>query len=247
MTWRRMRSGLLVPAEIAYSANAVTFDESNDYLTRGAALTGEADGKTGLFSVWVKFDSSASAIEEFVRIKGGTFTIQRTGTGEIRIRAFNSTPTEILLADTTATFDDTDGWIHILIAWDLSTTTVQMYINDSSDISVSTATNDDIDLTNTDWGIGGRDTGIELLGADVADFYLNLAETLDISSEANRRKFIDASGKPVDLGSDGSTPTGTAPIIYLHGATDTWHTNDGSGGGFTENGELTTAGSSPSD
>jgi hypothetical protein len=46
-------------------------------------------------------------------------------------------------------------------------------------------------------------------------------------------------GAPVSLGADGSTPTGTAPIIFLSGATSSWETNKGSGGGFTENGGLT--------
>ena len=73
------------------------------------------------------------------------------------------------------------------------------------------------------------------------------AEYLDISVENNRRKFIDADGFPVDLGSDGSTPTGIAAIMFFSGATVSWHTNDGSGGGFTENGALTDAATSPSD
>jgi len=72
-------------------------------------------------------------------------------------------------------------------------------------------------------------------------------EFVDLSIEANRRKFIDAIGKPVDLGVDGSTPTGTAPLIFLSGTTIDWHTNKGSGGGFTEVGALTTATTSPSD
>jgi len=55
---------------------------------------------------------------------------------------------------------------------------------------------------------------------------------LDFSQEANRLKFFDAFGYPVDLGEDGSTPTGSQPLIYIN---NDFHlgTNLGSGGDFT--------------
>ena len=56
---------------------------------------------------------------------------------------------------------------------------------------------------------------------------------------SNRLKFLTASGEPADLGADGSTPTGTQPLIYLANATATFQNNLGSGGNFTENGALT--------
>lgn len=64
---------------------------------------------------------------------------------------------------------------------------------------------------------------------------------IDFSNVTNRRLFIDAGGNPVNLGTDGSLPTGSAPDIFLSGDTDTWHVNKGTSGGFTENGTLTTA------
>ena len=58
---------------------------------------------------------------------------------------------------------------------------------------------------------------------------------MDFTTTSNRRKFIDASGNPEDLGSDGSTPTGTAPEIYLaDGKTQTGETAS-----FSENGTPT--------
>ena len=55
---------------------------------------------------------------------------------------------------------------------------------------------------------------------------------LDFSQEANRLKFFDAFGYPVDLGEDGSAPTGNQPLIYIN---NDFHlgTNLGSGGDFT--------------
>ena len=40
-------------------------------------------------------------------------------------------------------------------------------------------------------------------------------------------------------------PTGKSPDICLTGPTEDWHTNKGTGGGFTENGALTDAASQP--
>lgn len=43
----------------------------------------------------------------------------------------------------------------------------------------------------------------------------------------------------------GGNPTGTDPLVFFSGATASWHTNQGSGGGFTENGALTDAATNP--
>jgi hypothetical protein len=56
----------------------------------------------------------------------------------------------------------------------------------------------------------------------------------------------------VDVGADGSAPSGVAPAVYLHLAdgetpADNFATNAGSGGGMTVNGALAVAASSPSD
>ena len=53
------------------------------------------------------------------------------------------------------------------------------------------------------------------------------------------RAFLASDGKPANLGADGSTPTGTQPILYLANPFATFQNNLGSGGNFTENGELT--------
>lgn len=72
-------------------------------------------------------------------------------------------------------------------------------------------------------------------------------------SPTSLAKFRDPiTGKPVDLGTDGSLPTGTAPAIYLHqphGNTDPtqFAVNRGTGGTFDITGALTIAPSSPSD
>jgi hypothetical protein len=83
--------------------------------------------------------------------------------------------------------------------------------------------------------------------ADVSNFWMAPGQYIDFSVEANRRKFIDANGKPVDLGADGSTPTGTAPAVFFSGDASGFGTNKGTGGTFTLTGALTDATTGPSD
>ena len=67
----------------------------------------------------------------------------------------------------------------------------------------------------------------------VAEVYYAPNQFVDFDIESNRRLFLNADGTPVDLGSDGSTPTGTSPMIYLslrEGETaDQFAVNRGSG------------------
>lgn len=65
-------------------------------------------------------------------------------------------------------------------------------------------------------------------------------------------KFYDSvTGKPVNLGTDGSAPTGTAPAVFLRrapsAAASTFADNLGPGGNFSIAGTLIDAPSSPSD
>ena len=65
---------------------------------------------------------------------------------------------------------------------------------------------------------------------------------IDFSQEENRLKFFDAFGYPVDLGADGSLPTGNQPLIYMN---NDFHlgSNLGSGGDFTPVNSPTDGGS----
>jgi len=89
---------------------------------------------------------------------------------------------------------------------------------------------------------------------DCADFWFAPNQSLLVAGDiplATRRKFRDGSGKPVNLGATGSTPTGVAPAVFLRraagAAASTFATNLGTGGNFTGGGSITNAATSPSD
>lgn len=52
--------------------------------------------------------------------------------------------------------------------------------------------------------------------ADIAEVWYNPGMFMDFSDESNRAKFHSAELTPVNLGNDGSFPTGSAPFVYLH-------------------------------
>jgi hypothetical protein len=71
---------------------------------------------------------------------------------------------------------------------------------------------------------------------DVADFWVAPGQSLldangDIPT-STRRAFISADGKPVDLGSNCSAPTGTTPAVCFSGDASTFANNKGTGGSF---------------
>lgn len=241
-----------------FAANAVDFDGINDYLTRGAQLTGAADSKSGILSIWAKKAADGVPLGMVTVDSGGggineKLTYNLAVNDRLNLICRNAAGAQILAVDNATDILVATGWANILSSWDLAAGTIQVYVNDAEDKGTEFANVDDlIDYTVPNAAVGARWTGGGAPGANkfdgcLAEVYFQQGEFLDFSVEANRRKFISAAGKPVDLGSDGSTPTGTVPILFLSGFTVTWHTNDGDGGGLTETGALTTCATSPSD
>ena len=236
---------------LPFIANAVNFDGTNDNLLRGGALTGAVDGDEALISIWFNITGNNGIAQLLFRDDQTGILLSRTAANKLRFKTRSGAPVNLWDWSSDADFDTitNTGWHNLLIAAQLDVTPVgQVYLDDAA-LAVTEAvvpTAGDIDWTAGEYAIGSTNLETARFDGDMAEVYIT-NEYLDISVEANRRKFIDAVGKPVDLGSDGSTPTGTAPLMFFSGATDAWHTNKGSGGGFTENGALTTASSSPSD
>ena len=89
----------------------------------------------------------------------------------------------------------------------------------------------------------------------MAEFWLHtgtdLLESDGTVSSATLDKFVTADLKPVDLGADGSTPTGSQPVIFMHydtsGSPNDFATNLGTGGAFTADSPLAASLTNPGD
>lgn len=244
----------------SFTVDAVNFDGTNDYMTRGANLTGIADSSTGILSAWVNLNAApAGGLNVFTNdLFTASLGIDLNNDDKVYIDIAESTFTDYLGLISTGTVTSTDGWVHILASWNVNFTSgsrvAHLYINDADNLAINTDTGGAFSASlaaSSNWFVGTDPSTTTLSDFDAAELYYAPGQFLDFSVVANRRKFIDATGKPVDLGSDGSTPTGSVPAVYLHiddgEAAANFATNAGSGGDFTVTGALTTAGTSPSD
>lgn len=234
-------------------ANPVFFDGTNDYLTRGATLTGIADGKIVLFSCWFRIAGGSGTERRLLTIRSGTATrllFNINTSNKLSVIGRTSAPADTLVG-TGATAITNTNWHHAFISVDLANSSNRaLYLDGVSDSPTWLPYNNnniDLDPATPEVVVGGYNPpGSGLLwNGDMADMYFTTPGSYyDPTSGSNLAKFISA-GSPVDLGPTGTNPTGSQPLVCLNAATlAAWHTNNGSGGGFTENGALT-AGTKP--
>ena len=226
-----------------YVPNAVEL-EATDYLTH--AFTADTTKQvTG--SMWLRLNDLSGQVFLDGTDSSGT-RLQWTPGGGARFNILHNDVDNALALDvdnaSTSTFSDQE-WHHVLFSFDMSDPTkAHMYVDGVSDMTVATFNDANLKTDGT-YYFGRSQSGASTTRAMMADFWLDYGTYIDLSVEANRRKFISESGMPMYLGQDGSLPTGSAPDIFFTGDTENWHTNKGAGGGFTENGELTYSSSRP--
>ncbi len=233
----------------AFPVNAVEFDGANDFLVINPGLTGAVDGKKGIASVWVKQDD-VTGTENIYQTQTGRFLVRRNSNGAMGVAGANTSGTFFFNEETSNTdFGENRNWTHFLASWDTTIPgSAKVYIDDVLDQNEIAFSNDTIDYTNGFVGVGATPaSGNQKFNGCMSEIYINYVEFLDLTVESNRRKFIGSTGKPVDLGSDGSTPTGTQPIVYLNGDSTNFQINQGSGENFAVTGALTACSTSPSD
>jgi hypothetical protein len=244
------RGPLAIPAA-GYTANGVHFDGTNDSMTI-ASLSGIADGKKGIVSFWFKMTGGDGNFQILWETDDQTaFTVQRFNNGKWLVNGADSgnATTLSILSSTTYTSSMSD-WAHFAASWDGAAGSPYAYmfvdgVDVSSSVTIPSGNDIDYNEAGGDWHFGNRVGGSLKVDMDIAEFYFNTAEALDISNATNLQKFRSAGGAPVSLGSDGSTPTGTAPIVYLKGPAASWPTNAGTGCNFTASGTITDSADNP--
>lgn len=220
----------------------VEFDGTNDYLTRGA-LTGAADGKGWFFSAAFTVDGGDGTLRTMLH---GTNAGAANGSLGIALQSNNkmvvalnppgstSNNAQVFSANTILAGS---GYHTILVSGLNGTTAPRLYIDGVDDTDSGSSVGTDTDFTLTDWSVGSLYSGISKWDGCLGEVMFGL-EYINVGSSTERDKFFTASGAPVDKGSDGSTPTGTAPLIYLSGGADQFADNFGSGGAFSIAGDL---------
>ncbi len=244
----------------AFVCEAVTFDGATA-LTGTALLTA---GQKFAFSVWVRMTTAPTGYAGYVwATETDDVERQLIGLGmgpdgsdtDIQLIAGNADLTLEYLSLASA-FDIANSvWRNIVGSADSSAGKIAIAIDGAVVNATTGAGTLDFDLAETIL-IGTESTGAgEYFTGDMAEFWLETGVSLlngaGSFDAATLEKFRDPStGKAVDLGTDGSTPTGTAPGVYLSrrsgDAVAAFLTNRGTGGAFTaETGALTSAATSP--
>lgn len=212
------------------------------YLTRGADLTGIADGKQGLVSMWLyraSYLNSAAAMGQWSGSQNNGMTVacsfHLSGDSGPSPFGFRLNSTSGNIATIYAATMPTGQFFHIMASWDLSNTSRRhIYVDGVSDLNVASWTNATIDYTSGEpFSIAARSDGEFLWDGSMAEVYF-ATTYLDLSQSTNRLKFRTAAGKPADLGETGTGPTGAQPLVYLRDFGDFRNgRNRGSGGNFS--------------
>jgi hypothetical protein len=218
----------------ASTNGARDYDGASDYYSLATDLAGNADGKEGLISVWIRLDGGNATLLRVMSSQGTNISIQRMTTNKIQIFGKDSGGTERLNLQSNTSFTSSATWLHVLASWDLANGNTYLYVNDVNELNEVTADDAAIDYTRTGYGIGAASGGGDKFNGAIAELYCNFATSLDLSDEDNRRLFVTSELKPEYLGGDGSIPTGNAPLIYCPSGNAV--NNCGKGGAFTENG-----------
>lgn len=230
----------------SHSVPMVRFDGANDYLTIADGTLGQSDGKDFTVSFWIKMASGTDGSHLVItNTNGGRFGIHRDASNKIGITLRNTSNTTIANVITTNTLTESDGLTHVSFAINLGNSTqadrLRITLGGTLETNIDTIAplDDLVDFTNITFYISSLSS--QWIDGNIGQFYL-AEEYVDTSVAANLALFVDSNGNSVDLGSNGSTPTGTQPLIFLNNPVATWQNNLGSGGNFTVGGELVDGG-----
>lgn len=223
-----------------YWGNKAVFNGSTGKLNRGASLTGISDSKT--FSFAFNLNKTASVLYTLLDTTGATLRITVNASNQLVLLAKNSVGSTILSATVTTAIANATN-TEVLVCIDLANSANRfVYLNDvAASVTWTTYANDFVDLTVVDACIGSEVAGANYLSGSLAECYFSTSY-IDFSQEANRLKFRDAFGNPVDLAPQIAAGTLPNPAIYMRFDPANFGKNSGTGGDFTVSGTITDGG-----
>lgn len=236
------------PADTTAGLNAgmLFYQRRVSGLSIGTPITAS---KLGILSVWVRPEDPQGATTPFmILMTGGATNYVELTLNPLRIRCRNAAGTNIDV-DLVASLELPLGnnLLHILAAWDVGTNVGSLYVNDVLyDNAINRVADENLGYASINTVNIGSDVATNDFKGCIGEVYFAGGQYLDLSITANRRKFISASGAPVDLGATGATPTGSQPHIYMHMGDHTsssgFLTNAGSSGGTAGYSDVSGAG-----
>ena len=240
--------------DAAYAVNWVEFDGTNDWIaTESGFSTATSKLALAVFGVYVPTTWPSSGTILSMATAGGNaqLTVAFLSSNRMSLTARNTSNTIIGTWISSVSQFSADTEYLMAVALDTNTGKGwQVYRSTDGGASwstVSAGTNTfTVDeqmaaCTRCRFGAANSSGSTRVPLSYYADVWADIGQTLDLSVSGNRDLFaLDA-----DKGSDGSTPTGSAPALFLSGSTASWATNKGDGGSLTLFGALADAPSPP--
>lgn len=237
--------------------NAFPIDlDSSDGLSAVSNYGGSTNTDVGTVSCWILLDFSLSSTNNMFRARNNNTLVDGlrirghpTTAGALQISG-QSNLSQVRFQIRTSALS-TGSWHHIVASWDRGNSNYHFYVDDVDDLTLELeGTDGDIGWDVSGSGFDGNHFIFNATGSNwrgcFTQLWMTNTEYVDLSVTANRRNFISATGGAVNFGVDGSTPTGTAPLIYLHNPVASIGTNRGLGDtDFTVVGTLEACASSP--
>lgn len=239
-------AGVSVTPPVTTGASVFTASSTSSNIAISGSITGSS---TGIFSCWVKFAAFQGANNSiWFNNRGSGVSIVMGSTGLLTVTLGAGAGFAVRDQNPIST----STWYNILLSWNTNfgsgSKIFNMYINGAArtyDIlsdGAAIPTNN----YNPPFYIGPSDLAAsDSLNACATEVYFAPGQFLDFTNPSNVALFY-AGGTPANLGSNGQTPTGSAPAVYWHGVYNNL-TNLGTlGGSFTASGDaLTACGSYP--
>lgn len=221
-------------AAAGYTASSIDFSGVNQNVTfSGSAVTMSGAGKQITISCWINPDTDGTTMY-LAQGRSGTsgpqWRLVRQSDNSIQVLVTDSTPTTILNMSTAANVAEAaDGWVHFYFECDLANSANRsVYINGSAaTVTWTTYTDAVMALDRTHLYIGTDDSNGSDTDGQLAELWVDDARWAGATYISS---FISG-GNPVNLGATGSTPTGSAPDIYMRFISGSLGVNSGADGG----------------
>ncbi len=190
-----------------------------------------------MLSMWA-YVTSVGSTRYLMSSDGSEINFYVASTEKLNLKLKNAAGTLIVNMKTASPEVPQDEWCHLAACVDLPNQTAKLFVNGSLVVETAAATDDDINFSANAIGFGAQADGGGHGYSYIQECYMSTKaeDYLDLDG-SNMDLFFDATGGlPVDLGTDGSTPSGFQPDIYLNNAYSTFATNKGGIGNFTDAG-----------
>ncbi len=227
-------------------SGAAFFDDSataSQLSINGTSLTASS---TGIMSIWVDITAFSGSNTKPLLLDStmGNISIVLNNTNSKITILLADTGSNIYQITTTTATISTGAWHNILLSWNMGfsagSRVFNLYIdNVSAAFTINTDSGTSFNVAyNTNYQIGSTNTAKGINGC-ITQLYFAAGQFLDFTVSGNRALFYN-SGTPVNLGSNGQTPTGTSPSIFWPGNFNNLSNLGALGGSFTATGDALT-------